>query len=113
AITNLVQNSITHNPEGCNIVIETQISEDLSVYYLIVKDDGIGIPEEVISHLALLPYASERINKVKKWNVFGFPIVSRNIETHKITFQIEIITSQQGMKLIITIPLSDNGIEKK
>lgn len=113
AITNLVQNSITHNPEGCNIVIETQISEDLSVYYLIVKDDGIGIPEEVISQLAFLPYASERINKVKKGHGLGLPMVSRIIEAHKGTFQIERNTSQQGVKVIITIPLSNNGIDKK
>lgn len=105
ALTNLIQNSVTHNPQGCNIVVETKRSEDHSMYCLIVRDDGIGIPEELISQINFLPYASKRVNGVKQGHGLGLPMVSRIMKAHKGEFSIE-KNSSQGVEMIMKIPLA-------
>ncbi|MBO0996014.1 sensor histidine kinase [Bacillus sp. SD088] len=106
ALTNLIQNSVTHNPQGCNIVLETKRSEDHSMYCIIVRDDGIGIPEEVISQITFLPYASKRADGVKQRHGLGLPMVSRIMKAHKGEFSIERNSSQKGVEMIMKIPLS-------
>ncbi|GIN73290.1 two-component sensor histidine kinase [Bacillus sp. J14TS2] len=106
ALTNLIQNSVTHNPQGCNIVLETKRSEDHSMYCIIVRDDGIGIPEEIISQITFLPYASKRADGVKQRHGLGLPMVSRIMKAHKGEFSTERNTSQKGVEMIMKIPLS-------
>ncbi|WP_440896689.1 sensor histidine kinase [Amphibacillus sp. Q70] len=106
ALTNLIQNSVTHNPQGCNIRLETKQSEDQSMYCLMVSDDGIGIPEEIISQITYLPYASKRVNKSKKGHGLGLPMVARIVKAHHGEFSIEKNVSEKGVKMIMKIPLS-------
>lgn len=106
ALTNLIQNSVTHNPQGCNIVLETKRSADHSMYCIIVRDDGIGIPEEIISQITFLPYASKRADSVKQRHGLGLPMVSRIIKAHKGEFSIERNSSKKGVEMVMKIPLS-------
>ncbi|MBY7142617.1 HAMP domain-containing histidine kinase [Virgibacillus sp. NKC19-3] len=106
ALTNLIQNSITHNPQGCNIVLETKRSEDHTMYCFIVSDDGIGIPEAFISELTSLPYTSKNVNDVKQGHGLGLPMVSRIVEAHEGVFSMENHASQKGVKMTMCIPLS-------
>ena len=49
AIFNLINNSITHNPGGCRIQIQTYtVGKDAHIR---ISDNGIGVPEEVIERL--------------------------------------------------------------
>lgn len=49
AISNLIQNSITHNQQGCNIKVISK--SDLDFCYIIVEDDGKGMSQEKINSL--------------------------------------------------------------
>jgi signal transduction histidine kinase len=49
AVSNLILNSIKHNPEGCDITIE--LSKDGGNFIFSVADNGTGFPEEVLKRL--------------------------------------------------------------
>lgn len=49
AISNLVQNSIRHNPKGCEIVIRLDYVEH--GFELQIKDNGIGLSEKRLREL--------------------------------------------------------------
>ncbi|MGX6980192.1 sensor histidine kinase [Vagococcus elongatus] len=48
-LNNLVQNSIDHNPNGCNIVVKASTTKNYLQY--IVTDDGIGLSEKQLNML--------------------------------------------------------------
>ena len=50
AVFNLINNSITHNPNGCRIQI--QAYTDRNGASIRIKDNGIGMPEDVMERLA-------------------------------------------------------------
>ncbi|KNF09045.1 two-component system sensor kinase [Gottschalkia purinilytica] len=103
AITNLVQNSITHNPNGCEILLKTCISSDCQICYLIVSDNGKGIPQDKLLDLIELPYSSKRRHTVANGHGLGLPMVSRIIQAHKGQLVLE-SNYNQGMKAIIKLP---------
>lgn len=49
AIFNLINNSITHNPDGCRIQI--RVYADAAEAYIRISDNGIGMPEDVMERL--------------------------------------------------------------
>jgi two-component system NtrC family sensor kinase len=49
AISNVLRNAIESNPEDVSVVIETDYSDDRA--FLIVKDDGGGVPEEHLEYI--------------------------------------------------------------
>jgi signal transduction histidine kinase len=49
AVSNLILNSIKHNPEGCDIKIE--LSKDGENFILSVADNGTGFPKDVLERL--------------------------------------------------------------
>lgn len=80
AVTNLIQNSIRHNPEGCHILLQTELQEENHTCRIIVKDDGKGIPDSEIRHLFELPYTSRR--KRNLGHGLGLPMVARIAKAH-------------------------------
>lgn len=50
AVFNLINNSITHNPNGC--LIQIQAYADRNGAHIRIKDNGIGIPDDVMERLA-------------------------------------------------------------
>ncbi len=71
AVFNLINNAVTHNPEGCRI--------DISVYrhgnqaVIRVRDDGVGVPEDVLEHMDRMPKTTHGI---------GLPLVYRIANIH-------------------------------
>jgi len=106
AISNLIQNSVIHNPQGCNIVLETALSMDKTTYYVIVKDDGKGIPSEEFSEVTKLPYTTSRRQAGKQRHGLGLPMVARIVKAHKGTFTLENNESQKGIKAIMEFPVT-------
>ena len=49
AVSNLIGNSIEHNPEGCAISVAVQ--KDSTHCLITVSDNGIGFPQEVLETL--------------------------------------------------------------
>ncbi|GIP00492.1 two-component sensor histidine kinase [Paenibacillus lautus] len=104
AITNLVQNSIRHNSDGCEIVLQTGPAE--GVYYnFVVADNGKGIPKEELTDVILLPYTSWRIRPARQGHGLGLPMVARIAKAH----QGELILESdrgEGLKAILKLPAS-------
>lgn len=95
AVTNLVQNSIRHNPEGC--AIELMIKREVQSGYaqFIVSDDGKGIPEEDLLDVLVLPYTAGRIRPPRHGHGLGLPMVSRIAQAHRGSF-CSSVTAKEG-----------------
>lgn len=111
AISNLIQNSIRHNPQGCEITIETALSEDQSQYYFIVRDNGRGIPEEQLTDITELPYSSKRKRTVKEGHGLGLPMVARIVQAHHGQLILENGAEQKGLKVVMQFPVQSK-VEK-
>lgn len=83
AITNLIQNSIIHNPNGCVIILQTTFNEDNKTCSVIVEDNGIGIPQNEISNLLELPFSPKRKRTSYNGHGLGLPMVARITKAHQ------------------------------
>ncbi|MGF9853795.1 HAMP domain-containing sensor histidine kinase [Bacillus paramobilis] len=105
AITNLVQNSVTHNNQGCIITLETSLSKDQSQYRLIVKDNGQGIPMEKLTEITELPYSSRRKRTVQEGHGLGIPMVARIVQAHRGNLNLTSSEDQSGLIATIELPV--------
>lgn len=105
AITNLVQNSVTHNNQGCVITLETSLSKDQSQYRLIVKDNGRGIPVEKLTEITELPYSSRRKRTVQEGHGLGIPMVARIVQAHRGYLNLTNRENQNGLIATIELPV--------
>lgn len=101
AITNLLQNSINHNPEGCQICLQTTL-DDKNNCHFIVSDNGKGISQSELSNLTELPYSSKIKSHVYNGHGLGLPMVARIVKVHH---GLLILTSAtgKGMKADIVL----------
>ncbi len=90
AIFNLINNSITHNENGCNITI-TQYEEKGRVI-VEIGDNGKGVPQEVIDNIAEIPKSAHGL---------GMPMAYRIIKAHGGEFSIE---NDGGVKIQMELP---------
>lgn len=104
AITNLMQNSINHNPHGCMITLQTTFSESSKTCSFIVEDNGRGIPQSEITNLLELPYSSERKRASHNGHGLGLPMVARIAKAHQGNL---ILTSDdgKGLRAEIVLPM--------
>jgi signal transduction histidine kinase len=104
AVTNLVQNSIRHNPEGC--AIELMIKREVQSGYaqFIVSDDGKGIPEEDLLDVLVLPYTAGRIRPPRHGHGLGLPMVSRIAQAHRGKLLLQ-CNSQGGLRAVLELPV--------
>lgn len=102
AINNLVQNSIHHNPQGCEIKLLLDDSE--KGLLLIVKDTGIGLSHEKLQELEERPHYMESTDeRLDLRHGLGLLIVRQIVEAHHGTIRIESV-EQHGYKTILTFP---------
>lgn len=81
AITNLLQNAINHNPDGCTIYIS--IKEENSTVSIIVEDDGIGVSETQLNKLNKSShYMISKDENLNQQHGLGLLIVKQIIESH-------------------------------
>lgn len=102
AVTNLVQNSITHNPEGCQIWLRTSLNEDGKNCRFIVSDDGKGLPERELPYLLELPSSFKRKAHVPDGHGLGLPMIARIAKAHQGKL---VLTSEPGQGLLAEIVL--------
>lgn len=103
AVTNLVQNSIRHNPEGCHIVLKTSRDPDPAFCRLTVSDNGKGIPKSELADLLELPYTSSRKNRSQHGHGLGLPMVARIAKAHRGRLELS-SDAGQGMRADIVLP---------
>ncbi len=81
AIGNILQNSITHNPQGCRIRIGLNATDEH--VFIIIEDDGAGVAEK--EPLVLLESQERASNTDKNLDLrhgLGLQIASRVIRAH-------------------------------
>jgi len=103
AITNLIQNSIKHNPEGCLILLQISFDADNNTCSFIVDDKGKGIPQNELPDLLELPFSSKRKRPRQNGHGLGLPMVARIAKAHKGHLILSSDTSS-GLKAEIILP---------
>ncbi|MBS5623385.1 MAG: HAMP domain-containing histidine kinase, partial [Clostridium sp.] len=75
ALTNLSQNSVLHNPQGCAIRVSVR-RDGADACLLSVRDDGVGADPQKLASVLNAPYAPKRAHGL------GLFLVRRITETH-------------------------------
>lgn len=103
AINNLVQNSINHNPRGCEIRLSLDYSEDL--LSITVKDNGVGLSPEKLQELKKRPHYMESTDeRLDLRHGLGLLLVRQIVEAHGGTMQIE-SEPQNGYRTTLVFPI--------
>lgn len=105
AVSNLVQNSMKHNPQGCEIQIILEITDGF--LSLIVADNGIGISTEKMQELKKKPHYMESTDeRLDLRHGLGLLIVQQIITAHKGNLKIESL-QPHGCKMSLIFPAGD------
>ena len=106
AIGNLVQNSINHNPQGCDIFLSLDCSsENVSIT---VADNGVGMSAEKLRELEEKPHYMESTDeRLDLRHGLGLLLVRKIVEAHGGGMKIE-SAPQSGYQTVLTFP---NGKE--
>jgi two-component sensor histidine kinase len=81
AVSNLIQNSINHNEQGCKIYISVQADDDDCT--VLVSDDGVGAADELIEKLNKTPhYMLCDENTTEQRHGLGLLIVKQIVSAH-------------------------------
>lgn len=78
AVTNLVQNSIGHNPAGCDIELIVRRESDRGTCQFIVSGNGVGIPCKELANVVELPYTYARPDLPPNGHGLGLPMAGEN-----------------------------------
>lgn len=77
AVFNLIQNSITHNPQGCRVTVEEDIDRERRMAWVMISDDGAGIPAETLAAIGEIPKTAHGL---------GLPMAYKIVSVHGGTF---------------------------
>ncbi|MEI6047172.1 MAG: HAMP domain-containing sensor histidine kinase, partial [Chloroflexota bacterium] len=104
-LTNLLTNAVKYSPPTSTIHFELKYQEEEAVF--VVRDEGMGIPEEGLNHLYEVFYRATNVASIKGTGL-GLVIVKKSLEAHKGKIEIE---SKVGIGTCctVTIPLLDVG----
>lgn len=92
AFFNLINNSIVHNKNGCTINISEYVEK--GTVYIKISDNGIGVPDEVIKNITVIP---------KTTHGLGLPMAYRVFRVHGGKMKAE---NNKGFSVTIELPIS-------
>ena len=102
AISNLIQNSINHNENGCEIY--ASVDDDNNACKICIEDSGIGASDEQIDRLNNTPhYMVCDTNTTEQRHGLGLLIVKQIIKGHNGEIIID-HSEYGGFKVVLTIP---------
>lgn len=102
AITNLIQNSIGHNPSGCEITVSVSCNNQNAT--VIIADNGIGIPAQKLKELnSKTHYMESTDEKLNLRHGLGMLLVRQIVDAHHGVIKIE-SKPQEGFKTTLTFP---------
>ena len=102
AITNLIQNSIGHNPSGCEITVSVSCNNQNAT--VIIADNGIGIPAQKLKELNTKTHYMESTDeKLNLRHGLGMLLVRQIVDAHHGVIKIE-SEPQKGFKTTLTFP---------
>ena len=102
AISNLVQNSIKHNPQGCEIILALACSE--TAITITVADNGIGLLPEKLRELEEKPHYMESTDEqLNLRHGLGILLVRQIVKAHGGTLKME-SEPKQGCQTTLSFP---------
>ena len=102
AVNNLVQNSMKHNPQGCEICLSIAASENQLV--LAVTDNGTGLSAEKLQELENKPHYMESTDeRLDLRHGLGLLIVQQVAAAHNGSFKLTNV-SPQGCEGVLIFP---------
>lgn len=104
-IRNLLSNAIKYSPEGKDIFVSADISDDRNYFVFSVKDTGIGIPKEHLEKIFDRFYRVENATHTVKGTGLGLHLVKMTVEKHhngKITVE---SIENEGSTFTVMLPL--------
>lgn len=102
AVSNLIQNSINHNENGC--VIYVSVDEDNNTCKIFIEDNGVGASGEQIDRLNNTPhYMICDTNTAEQRHGLGLLIVKQIIKGHNGDILID-RSEYGGFKVVLIIP---------
>lgn len=105
AVNNLAQNSMKHNPLGCEICFSLAVSKNQ--FILAVTDNGTGLSSEKLQELEEKPHYMESIDeRLDLRHGLGLLIVQQVAKAHNGIFEIYNVLPK-GCKTVLTFPLTD------
>ena len=88
AVNNLVQNSIRHNPDGCDIVLGLNCTAE--TISLTVSDNGVGLSDEKLKELREKPHYMESTDdRLDLRHGLGLLLVRQIVEAHSGEMQLQ------------------------
>lgn len=100
AMSNLVQNSIKHNPQGCHVRLSLDCSDTSLI--LMIADDGIGLSAEKLQKLEEKPhYRNSTDERLDLKHGLGLLLVRQIAEAHEGTMQVKSVANH-GFTTILT-----------
>jgi signal transduction histidine kinase len=105
ALSNLIQNSIVHNPQGCRISVSVLCGG--AGIMVEVVDDGAGVSSEKLEELTAGGHRLESTDeKLNLRHGLGILLVRQIMEAHKGTVTME-SEPQKGFKTALAFPVSN------
>ena len=105
AISNLIQNSINHNENGCTIFVSVTENEKDNTCIICIEDNGVGASDEQVERLDHTPHymVCDNDNTTEQRHGLGLLIVRQIISGH--SGKVEIGHSEySGFKVSLIIP---------
>jgi CheY-like chemotaxis protein len=103
-VSNLIINSIKYTPKGGLIEVELSRSEQHAI--IRVRDDGAGIPAELIDHI-FAPFYQERLGtSANKGLGLGLTIAQRLVALHGGDITAQSAGRDLGTEFVVKLPLS-------
>jgi len=108
-MNNLISNAVKFTPEGGKVVVTQQPVDDHDKVAILVKDNGLGIPEK------MMPKLFERFTKASRRGTAGEPgtglgmsIAKQLVDQHGGTIEVE-STEGEGTCFTLVFPLLDKS----
>lgn len=101
-MSNLIQNSITHNPGGCNISI--QVQKENQFCFITITDNGTGIPEKQLEEINAGNFSNNMFGREDEpKHGLGLRLVHQIIDAHngKVFYK---NISPHGLEVSLFIP---------
>lgn len=99
---NIVNNSIKHNKEGTTVAIS--LKEEEKYYKIIIADDGIGIPKDIVKNIFDAFVVGDDSRNTKQGSGLGLAISKNIIEKHNGSISL-IVNDEDIFKTVFEILL--------
>ncbi|SFB88733.1 Signal transduction histidine kinase [Zunongwangia mangrovi] len=113
-IQNVISNAIKFTPQGGNIEIDIEASENWKKFSIVIKDNGVGIKESDIENIFNRFYRiSSKEHRQFEGTGIGLHLTKSIAELHHGTVKAENNKDQPGCKFVITAPLGKDHLDEK